>query len=74
MSCDVGHSRDSDPVLLWLWCRPAATTLIEPLAWKPPHAVGAALTTTTTTKSKDFFFFVFLLCVFASNFIVHDAS
>ena len=32
-----------DPVLLWLWCRPAATALIRPLAWKPPHAAGLAL-------------------------------
>ena len=22
-----------DPALLWLWCRPAATSLIRPLAW-----------------------------------------
>ena len=32
-----------DPVLLWLWCRPAATALIRPLAWEPPYAAGAAL-------------------------------
>ena len=31
------------PALLWLWCRPAATTLIQPLAWEPPYAVGVAL-------------------------------
>ena len=30
-------------MLLWLWCRPAAIALIQPLAWKPPYAVGAAL-------------------------------
>ena len=29
--------------LLWLWCRPAATALIRPLAWEPPHAAGVAL-------------------------------
>ena len=33
----------SDPVLLWLWYRPAAVALILPLAWEPPYAVGAAL-------------------------------
>ena len=27
-----------DPVLLWLWCRPAAVTLIRPLAWE--HGCG----------------------------------
>ena len=32
-----------DPVLLWLWCRPAATAPIRPLAWEPPYAMGAAL-------------------------------
>ena len=26
-----------------LWCRPAATALIRPLAWELPYAVGAAL-------------------------------
>ena len=24
-----------DAALLWLWCRPAATTLIQPLTWDP---------------------------------------
>ena len=41
--CGVGHRRSSDPVLLWLWCRPAAIAPIGPLAWEPPCAVGAAL-------------------------------
>jgi len=39
-----------DPVLLWLWCKPAATNLIQPLAWEPPYAVSAAL---EKTKEKD---------------------
>ena len=29
--------------LLWLWRRPAAVTLICPLAWKPPLAASAAI-------------------------------
>ena len=29
-----------EPVLLWLWCRPAATAPIESLAWEPPYATG----------------------------------
>ena len=33
----------SDPALLWLWCRPAAAALIQPLAWDLPYAAGAAL-------------------------------
>jgi len=40
--CGVGHRHGSDPMLLWLWHRLAATALIRPLAWKPLHAVGAA--------------------------------
>ena len=31
------------PALLWLWCRPAATAPIRPLAWEPPYAVCVAL-------------------------------
>ena len=41
MSCGIGHS--SDPTMLWLMCRPAATALIGPLAWETQYAVGAAL-------------------------------
>ena len=33
----------SDPTLLWLWPRLAAIALIQPLAWKLPYAVGAAI-------------------------------
>ena len=43
MSCGVGHRCDSDPVFLWLWCKPAAVALIRPLAWKLPYAASAAL-------------------------------
>ena len=32
-----------DLVLLWLCCRLAAVAPIQPLAWEPPHATGAAL-------------------------------
>ena len=51
MSGGVGRRRGSDPEWLWLWCRPAATTLIRPLAWEPPHASGAVL----ENAKKDFF-------------------
>ena len=45
MSCGVGHRRDSDPALLWLWCRLAAAAPAPngPLAWELPYAMGAAL-------------------------------
>ena len=32
-----------DLALLWLWCRPAAVALIQPLAWELLYATGAAL-------------------------------
>ena len=45
MSCGVGRRCGSDPTLLWLWlwCKPAATAPIHPLAWELPSATGAAL-------------------------------
>ena len=43
LSCGVGHTLDSDPILLWPWCRPAAVALIGPLAWELLYASGAAL-------------------------------
>ena len=32
-----------DPVLLWLWCRSAVTSPLQPLAWELPYAAGVAL-------------------------------
>ena len=46
-SCGVGHRCRSDLEWLWLWCKPVATALIQPLALGPPYAAGAAL------KSKN---------------------
>ena len=43
MTCGVGHRHGFDPVLQWLWSRPAAVALIQPLAWELPCAEGAAL-------------------------------
>ena len=39
----VGHRHNSDPVLLWLWCRLAAAAQIRPPAREPPYAAGATL-------------------------------
>ena len=36
-----------DPMLLWLWCRPAAAALIWSLALELPYATGAALKSQT---------------------------
>ena len=43
MNSGVGRRHGSDPMLLWLWWRPAGVAPIRPLAWEPPYAVGAAL-------------------------------
>ena len=52
VSGGVGCRRNSDPALLWLWCRPVATALIRPLAWEPPYAMSAALKRTKRQKKK----------------------
>ena len=52
MSCGVGRRYGSDPTLLWLWCRLAATTPIRPLAWEPPYTTGAALEKGKKTKQN----------------------
>ena len=52
VSCGVGRRHDSDPMLLWLLCRPAATAPIGPLYWEPPYAVGEAL---KRQKKKNYF-------------------
>ena len=43
MSYGTGRRCSSDLALLWLWCRLAATALIQPLAWEPPYASGVPL-------------------------------
>ena len=40
-------------MLLWLWCRLAATALILPLAWEPPYATPVALKSQTKNKTKQ---------------------
>ena len=43
MTCGVRRRCNSDPVLLWLWGRLAATAPIRPLAWESPCAMRVAL-------------------------------
>ena len=52
VSGGVGHRFSSDPLLLWLWCRPAAAALIQPLAWELPCARGAAQKKQKKKKKK----------------------
>ena len=52
MSRGVGCRRGSNPALLWLWCRLAASAPIRPLAWEPPYAVGVAQEMAKKKKKK----------------------
>ena len=54
VSCSVGHRCSSDLMLLWLWRSPVAVTLIIPLGWEPPYAVGAALKKKNQKKHKTY--------------------
>ena len=69
MSCGVGHRRGMDLVLLWLWCRPEAEALTQPVAWEPTCAVGAALKRKKkiSTQKVEFFWFVFIIIVILQN-------
>ena len=60
MSYGVGRRHSSDLALLWLWHRRAAAAPIQPLAWEPPYAVGAAL-----KRQKKKSFGEMQCCVFA---------
>ena len=53
MSCGVGDRCGSDPILLWLWNRPAAAAPIQPLAWEPPYAARAALNRRKKERKRE---------------------
>ena len=52
MSRGLGRRHGLDPALPWLWCRPAATAPIRPLAWGPPYAADVALKSKKKKKKK----------------------
>ena len=52
MSCGVACRGGWDPTLLWLWSRPVTTAPIQPLAWEPQYAMGAAQENVKKTKKK----------------------
>ena len=52
MSYGVDCRCGPDPMLLWLWCSPAATAPIRSLAWEPPYAAGATLKRQKKKKKK----------------------
>ena len=51
-----------DPVLLWLWCRPAAVAPIHPLAWELPYAAGTALKKQKEKKKANILNFETIIC------------
>ena len=53
VSCDVGGSRGSDPVLLWLCRRLAGVAPIGPLAWKHPYVACADLKKKKKERKKE---------------------
>ena len=53
VSCDVGRRFSSDLSWLWLWPRPAAVALTQPLAWELPYAVGAAIKSNNNNNNND---------------------
>ena len=71
VSCGVGCRRGSDPMLLWLWCRPVATAPIGPLAWEPPYAVGVAQEIAKRQKKENetekTFLFMFTEIIYELN-------
>jgi len=67
MSCDVGRRCSLDPLLPWLWCRPAGVAPIQPLAWEPPYAVDADLKRQRTKKKKKRMY----IQVYLNHFVIH---
>ena len=53
MNWVVGCRRGLDPTVLWLWCRPTATTPIWPLAWELTRATGTALKRKKIIKKNE---------------------
>ena len=53
VSCGIGCRHSSDPPLLWLRCRPAATALIRPVPQESPYAAGAALEKDKKKRQKE---------------------
>ena len=52
MTCGVGHRHGLDLALLWLRHRLVAIAPIQPLAWGPPYAMGAAQKSKKKKKKK----------------------
>ena len=65
VSCGIGRRHGLDPVLQWLWCRPAAVALIQPLAWKLLYAVGVALKKQKKEKYMTYIVMTYMIYIMA---------
>ena len=61
-SYGAGCRHGSDPTVLWLWRRPAATAPTGPLAWELPYAADAALKRQKKKRDGVIFIFKSLIC------------
>ena len=52
MTCGIDHRHTLDPVLLWLWPRPAAAAPTGPLALELPYTMGVALSKQMNNNQK----------------------
>ena len=71
MSCGVGRRHGSDLPLLWLWCRPAATALIRPLARELPICRGCGSKTKQTKIHQVEILHNCILCSLKPEIISH---
>ena len=63
MSCGIGCRHSSDLAVLWLWHRPAAIALIQPLARELPYVTGAALKRQTHKHTHTQTWPIYLKCI-----------
>lgn len=54
LSYGEGHRCNSDPKLLWLWYRPEAVALIQPVTSELPYATGEVVTSKYEKIRKGF--------------------
>ena len=69
MSCRVGRRYSWGPVSLWLWNRPAAAALIQPLARELLYATGAGLKSKTKQNKKKV---DLCSCIFQFGIFLYD--
>ena len=74
MSYDVVCRPGSDPTLLWLWCWPAAVTLIGPLAWEPLYMAGVALNSRGKKNQYEFVEYINSLSQASSRVWSHESA